>query len=152
MLQEERERVRAQKQTVSESAETDKVKISLERDAALAEARDTKQQLTAALADLSMAKADAQRALESSGNLQYALEAFQAEREAELGILEEQRLADQSAVQAAHATAVQALKEAHEAQTNQVQLAGDTAVKNVMEDVNSLESKVEVRGCARLYG
>ena len=80
MLQEERDRVRAQKKSVTESAQTNTAKIASDRDSALAECRDLQQQLTATLADLNVAQADTARGVTASGNLQYALEAFQAEQ------------------------------------------------------------------------
>jgi len=143
LLKEERERDRAHKQSTTESLETNQAMVANERDAALAEARDLQQQLAAARADLDVARADVERAATSSGNLQYALEAFQAERDAEIGIMEEQRKEQEEGTAAAHAAAILAINETNQAHMNQIQQAADSAVKNVMAEVNSLETKCE---------
>lgn len=144
MLMEERDRDRFQKQSAVESAESNISKTATERDASLAKAIDYEQQLTAALADLKLARSDTERVMTANINLQNALEAFQSEREAEIGILEEQRVAVEEATAAAHAAAIEATHEANEAQMRALQMAADAAVTNVMEEVRSLEGKVEV--------
>jgi hypothetical protein len=143
MLREERDRERAKRQNVVESAITSHSQVESERDAALAEVRDLKQQLTAALADLEVANADKARILTANNNLQYALEAFQDERQAEMVLLEEQRKEAEEAINAAHAAAMEATCQVHQGEMKHVQYASDSAVKNVMQEVHELEANLE---------
>lgn len=76
-------------------------------------------------------------------NLQMALESFQSERDAELGLLEEQRREAEEATAAAHAAALEATHEAHEAHIRDIQSAADMAVRHSMDEIKQLESKLE---------
>ena len=144
MIKEEQERDQVQIKSATESATSNHVKAASERDAARAAARDLEQQLAAALADLDLARADRDRAVTASSNMQNALEAFQIEREAETAILEEQRRDAEVAAAAAHAAVLEATIEADEAKMREVQIAADKAVTNIMEEVNDLEQRVNV--------
>ena len=116
-----------------------------ERDVAMATVRDLERQLKAVLADLEMAKADADRITMANINLQSALEAFQSERDAEMQMVQEQRDEAELATAASHAAAIEATREANEIRMREVQMAADAAVKNVMTEVHELEAKLEVR-------
>jgi hypothetical protein len=144
MLKEARDRDRAQIESTTSSASENQTKIASSRDAARAEAQDMERQLAATLADLELARADYNRAMLSSANLQRALEAFQNEREAETGILEEQARSSEEATAAAHAATLTATVEANEAQMKAVQYAADAAIRNIMDEVKTLEQTVQV--------
>lgn len=126
-----------------DSAISNKTQIESERDFALSELKDTKYQLTAALGDLEIARSDNTRIMTANENLQSALEAFQDEREAEMRMIDEQRMEEGQAVNAAHETAMNALKQMHENEMHQVQKASDNAVKNVMGEMELLEDQLE---------
>jgi hypothetical protein len=142
MLKEKQDREQAKSLAVAEGLETNKVNLQVERDAALARVRDLEQQLTAALADVEIARADTDRVMTSNSNLQRALESFQAEREAELGMLEDERRSAEESMAAAHAAAIQATDEANEARMKEIQFAADKAVKNCMDEIKNLEAKL----------
>lgn len=152
MLKEERNRERAHRENAAVDAESNQAELVAERDVALSTARDVERQLTAALADLDIAKADADRIMMANVNLQSALEAFQSEREAEMGLVQEQRVEAEEATAAAHAAAIEATHEANEARMREVQMAAGAAVKNVMKEVHELEGKLEVRSIALVSG
>eukprot|EP00978_Attheya_sp_CCMP212_P004332 scaffold9459_cov45-Attheya_sp.AAC.2 len=143
MLKEARDRDRAQIESTTSSASENQTKIASSRDAARAEAQDMERQLAATLADLELARADYNRAMLSSANLQRALEAFQNEREAETGILEEQARSSEEATAAAHVATLTATVEANEAQMKAVQYAADAAIRNIMDEVKTLEQTVQ---------
>jgi GRAB domain/GRIP domain len=143
MLKEDNEREKAKRQNVAASAETTSAQLIVDRDAALAEVQDLKQQLTAALADIEVCKSDAERVMLANSNLQSALEAFQMEREAELSIWEENKVADEKALLAAHQVALDAERQTHEAQIELIQKASDAAIRNSMNEIKLLEEKVE---------
>lgn len=145
MLKEARDRERAHRENAAVDAESNQAELVAERDVALSTARDLERQLKAALADLDIAKADADRIMMANVNLQSALEAFQSERDAEMSMIEEQRAEAEQATAAAHAAAIEATRETNEARMREVQMAADAAVKNVMREVNELEAKLEVR-------
>lgn len=113
-----------------------------ERDSAIAQVQDLQQQLAAVFADLEIAKSDLERALLSRNNLQVALESFQGEREAELALMEEQRLEAEQTIRAAHAAAMDAMREANEAHLREIQMAADASVRHSMEEIQNLESKL----------
>jgi chromosome segregation ATPase len=113
-----------------------------ERDSAIAQVQELQQQLAAVQADLEIAKSDLERALLSRNNLQVALESFQGEREAELAMMEEQRLEVEQSTRAAHAAAMDAMREANEALLREIQMAADASVRHSMEEIQSLESKL----------
>lgn len=145
MLKEARDRERANRQNAAVDAESSQAELLAERDVALSTARDIERQLTATLADLDIAKADADRIMMANVNLQNALEAFQSERDAEMNLIQDQRVDAEEATAAAHAAAIEATHEANEARMREVQMAADAAVKNVMREVHELEEKLEVR-------
>ena len=142
MLKEARERERLHRETAAVNAESSQAELEAESDAALSTARDLEHQLMAALADLEVARFDTERIMLGNSNLQSALEAFQNEREAEMAILDEQRMAAEEATAAAHAAAIQATHEANKTRMREVQMAADAAVKNVMAEVQTLERKL----------
>ena len=145
MLQEDLDRERNKNQSVAASAESNYVQIQSERDAALATARELKSQMEALRADLHVAKADYDRIVQANTNLQQALESFQSERDAELNMLEEQRLESEQALVESHKTSLEATKQAHKFQLEEVQQAADAAVRNSMLEIQSLEEKLESR-------
>jgi GRIP domain/GRAB domain len=144
MLKEDNEREKAKRQNVAASAESTSAHLIAERDAALSEVHDLKQQLAAALADVDVCKSDMERITIGNNNLQSALEAFQMEREAELAIWEENKQADEKALQAAHEAKLEATRQVNEAQMQLIQNAADAAVRNTMTDIKLLEEKVEM--------
>lgn len=143
MLKEDQQRERAQSQSVAENASTNTAKISTERDAALAEVSSLRQQLAAAQADIEIAQQDAARAQKASENLQMALESMQAERDAELSLLEDQRRAAEEATAAAHAAALEATHEANEARIREVQAEAEARLIETREEMRKLEEKLE---------
>lgn len=145
MLKEARDRERAHRENAAVDAESNQAELVAERDVALATVRDLERQLTAAVADLDIAKADADRIMMATVNLQSALEAFQSERDAEMQMVQEQCAEAEAATAAAHAAAIEATHQANEARMREVQMAADAAVKNVMAEVHELEAKLEVR-------
>jgi hypothetical protein len=140
MLREDRDRERTKNQSVVQSTITSHSQVESERDSALAEVRDLKQHLTAALADLEIARADQERILTANSNLQSALEAFQDERQAEMSLVDEQRMEAEEAIKCAHAGAVEALKQTHAEEIRQVQLAAEASVKHAMEETRELQA------------
>jgi chromosome segregation ATPase len=144
MLREDRERERSKSQSAVVSAITSHSMLESERDAALADVQDLKQQLAAATADLEVAKSDKSRIMTANNNLQAALEAFQDERQAEMELVDEQTREAEDAIVSAHAAAMDAARQAHEAEMKLVQNAADVAVKNVMDEVHTLERNVEM--------
>jgi chromosome segregation ATPase len=143
MLREDYEREKSKKKSFAASAESSTAQLESERDVAQAGVHDLRQQLSAALADIEVARSDTSRVMMGNNNLQSALEAFQSEREAELSMLEEQRLEAEQATAAAHAAALEATREANEARVREIQQAADAAVKNSMNEVEQLEAKLE---------
>lgn len=133
MLREERDRERAKNQSVVKSTMTSHSQVESERDCAIAEVRDLKQQLAAVIADLEISRTDRERLLTANHNLQSALEAFQDERQAEIKILEEQRLESEVAINAAHAEAVEIIKHTHCEDIRRVELLAEDNLRKVME-------------------
>lgn len=144
MLKEDNEREKAKRQNVAASAESTSAQLIADRDAALADVQDLKQQLAASRADFEICKSDSERLIIANNNLQAALEAFQMEREAELAIWEENKAADEQALVAAHEVALDAANQTHKAQLETLQKVADAAVKNSMNEVKMLEEKIEM--------
>lgn len=144
LLKEDNEREKAKRQNVAASAESTNAQLVADRDSALAEVQDLKQQLAAALADVEMAKADSERLTIASNNLQGALESFQMERDAEYAIWQENKVSDEAALEAAHSAALAAMIQMHETQMQRVQEVSDAAVMNSMKEIKQLEAKVEM--------
>ena len=147
MLKEARDRERAHRESAAVNAESSQAELEAERDAALSTARDLERQLTATFADLEIARSDTERVMMANVNLQCALEAFQREREAEMNLLNGQRVEDEEATAAAHAAAIEAMHEANDARMREVKMAADVAIKNIMAEVQELQEKLEVRRC-----
>ena len=143
MLKETRDRELAKSQSTVADVTTHKSNLEMERNTALARARDLDQQLTVALADVEVARSDAQRAMTSNANLQRALESFQSEREAELGMLEEAKHRDEKAAAAAHAAAIQATYDANETKIREVKYAADTAIKKLNTELQVLKGRIQ---------
>lgn len=143
MLREERNRERTKNQAVMDSAMSSRTQLETERDNALSELRDSKQQLAATLGDLEVSRADYSRILMANENLQSALEAFQDERRAEMEMIDEQRRESEEALKSAHATATSAMKQIHENEMYEIQKASDNAVKNVMHEMELVEGNLE---------
>ena len=127
----------------TEKFENTHAQIELERDEALAEVQALRAQLAAAEADLAVAKADADRIMVANDNLQSALESFQNEREAELAMVEEQRLDSEEQLKAAHNASLEATKQMHAAQVREVQAKADDEIRTVMMKVQKLEAQAE---------
>jgi GRIP domain/GRAB domain len=144
MLKEDNEREKAKRQNVTASAESTNAQLVADRDSALAEVEDLKQQLAAALADVEIAKADSERIMTANNNLQEALEAFQMERDAEYAIWQENKESDEAAIKAAHSAALAATIQMRDNQMQRVQEAADAAIKNNMKEIKQLEDKVEM--------
>uniref|UniRef100_A0A7S0TDE5 GRIP domain-containing protein n=1 Tax=Pseudo-nitzschia delicatissima TaxID=44447 RepID=A0A7S0TDE5_9STRA len=143
MLREERNRERTKNQAVMDSAMSSRTQLETERDNALSELRDSKQQLAATLGDLEISRADYSRIIMANENLQSALEAFQDERRAEMEMIDEQRRESEEALKSAHATATSAMKQIHENEMYEIQKASDNAVKNVMHEMELVEGNLE---------
>jgi len=143
MLKEERNRESLKNQAVMDSAMTSHTQLEMERDNALSELKDSKQQLGATIGDLEIARADYSRIIVANENLQSALEAFQDERAAEMEMIEEQRHESEEALKTAHATATSALKQIHENEMYEIQKASDNAVKNVMHEMELVETNLK---------
>lgn len=143
MLKEDHSREKAKVQNVAASTESITAHLESERDEALARGHDLQLQLSAALADLDIAKSDVERTMISNGNLQAALEAFQNEREAEVAMLEESRREQEEVMSAAHAAALDATHEANQAEIRQIQRVADAAVTHSMDEIKRLEDKLE---------
>jgi GRAB domain/GRIP domain len=144
MLKEDHNREKAKIQTVAASAESSTAQLESERDEALSKVHDLQLQLSAAIADIDVAKSDVQRIMIANGNLQAALESFQSERDAEMTMLEEKRYEDELAMTATHAVAIDAIREANQAEIRQLQRVSDAAIMNSMEEIKRLEEKLEM--------
>lgn len=143
MLKEDHNREKAKVQTFTESAESNSAQLETERDEALAKVQDMQLQLSAALADVEVARSDTERVMNANSNLQAALESFQNEREAEIEMLEGIRREQEEATAAAHAASVQATYETHQVEMRQIQAASDEAIQNSMEEIKRMEEKLE---------
>jgi len=143
MLKEDHNREKAKVQNVSASAQSNTAQLEAERDEAIAKVQDMQLQLSAALADVDVARSDTERVMTANNNLQAALEAFQNEREAEMAMLEENRREQEEATAAAHAAALEATYEAHQDDIRQIQQASEAEVQKSMEKIKSLEEKLE---------
>jgi chromosome segregation ATPase len=143
MLREDYNREKSKNTGHRASAESNTAQLETDRDAAQAGVQDLRQQLAAALADVEVARSDTNRVMTGNNNLQTALEAFQSEREAELSMLEEQKLEAEHATEAAHAAALEATRDASDATVREIQQASNAAVKNSMNEVEQLEAKLE---------
>ena len=143
MLKEDHSREKAKVQQYSASAESNTAQLEAERDEAMAKLRDMQLQLSAALADVEVARSDTERVMKANNNLQAALEAFQNEREAEMAMVEESQRDREEATAAAHAAALEATHEAHQAELRQIQQVADAAVSNSMDEIKLLEEKLE---------
>lgn len=131
MLREERDRERAQNSSVVQTTITSHSQVEAERDSAIAEARDLKQQLSALSGDLSILRADQERLLTANTNLQTALEAFQDERQAEIKMLEDQRMESENAIAAANAEALTVMREAHAQELRIAELKAQEALERI---------------------
>lgn len=140
MLEEERLRERSALESAQDKTSEDYAQVLNERDAANATVRNLEQQLVAARADLELAHTDRDRAVTANDNLTMALEAFQSERESEISLLTEQRIADEEAVKAAHQASLEAMKEANAAQMRDVQYAADKSVQNQLAEMDRMET------------
>lgn len=143
LLKEERDREALKASTLQESKESNQAVLTAELNAARAEVLDLEQRLTALQADLDVARADKDRAIMASSNLQRAMEAFESEREAEIEILEESRKSSEEAILAAHDLALQALKKDNDRIIEEMQIASNKAITNMMEEIKDMERKQE---------
>lgn len=143
MLKEDHSREKAKIQTVAASAESSTVQLESERDEALAKVHDLQIQLSAAFADLQIAKSDAERIMQANVNLQSALEAFQNERDAEMAMMEENQREREKLLAAKHAAILDATHEVNQAEIRQMQQVSDAALVNSMEEIKKLEDKLE---------
>lgn len=143
LVREERDRERAKNHSMVQSTESSNAQLETERDSALAEARDVQQQLTAALADLDVAKADQERILTANNNLQAALEAFQDERQAEMKLIDEQRAESEEALRSAHAASMEALKQTHAQEIRNLQFSAEESLKQAQNETKLVMAKVD---------
>lgn len=141
MMREDRDRDLAKIQTVTQTTSATSAQLESERAALTAEVHDLKRQLTAAHADIDMARADTERVITANANLQHALEAFQSERDAELALLEDQRRDMEEAIAAAHAAALEATHEANEAAIRRMKVETNEEVAKIRLEVKKLEEK-----------
>ena len=114
-----------------------------ERDAAKAEALDLEHRFAALQGDLEVLRSDYSRSQTANTNLHRAMETFQSERDAELGMLEESRMDAEDALKSCHELALEAMREENETIINQVQEASNKAVRNMMDEMSVLELKQE---------
>lgn len=143
MLREERDRERAKNQSVVESTMTSHSQIEAERDSAVAEVRNLKQQLAAALADMEVLKMDNERILTANTNLQNALEAFQDERQAEIALGDEQRREAEEVLRNAHAAAMEIAEHRHREEINKLQFAADQSIQLVREEIQEVKDRMQ---------
>uniref|UniRef100_A0A7S4VKR7 GRIP domain-containing protein n=2 Tax=Ditylum brightwellii TaxID=49249 RepID=A0A7S4VKR7_9STRA len=143
MLKETVERDRVIHETKNATANTDLTNLTSDRDEARAEVLDLKSRLAAALADLDIARTDADRATTASSNLQMALEAFQSEREAEMAMWEEQKRTSEEVEREKNRVAMEASKQENERIMQEVQMAANKAVKNSIEEIERTEHTVQ---------
>jgi len=144
LLEEERRREKALLESANEESSENYVAVSSERDAAKAQVQDLERQLAAAHADVEIANSDKNRALLASENLQRALEAIQSERDSEIALLMEQRVAAEEAMSTAHAVEVEAIREANASQMKDVQYAADKSVQNSLVEMDKMETTIQV--------
>ena len=142
-LEQTRQQEKEQREAAASTAANDLAGIEAARDEALARCRDLEQQLTAALADVDVARADADRVMLGNANLNKALAGFQAEREAEMALWEEQRQSQEEATAAVHATTLQATKAAHEQVLANVKAAADQTIRSIQAKVVQLEKALD---------
>jgi hypothetical protein len=133
-----------QSQSAAQSAETNTVQLISARDAALSQVQDLQRQLSAATADLEIARADTDRAVLGNQNLQLALEAIQNERETEIQMWEEQKQHQEEATAAAHAAALEATYEANEAQLRQMEATSQARLRQSQKEIADLEHKLDL--------
>ncbi|KAL3940614.1 MAG: hypothetical protein SGARI_000898, partial [Bacillariaceae sp.] len=143
MVKEDLTRERTKNQSVVDSAITSHSQVESERDSALSELRDLKQQLAAVNADLEVARADNTRIMTANNNLQSALEAFQDERQAEMSMIDEQRLESEEALKSAHEASLSALRQTHDAQIYDVQKAAAKTMETMKGEMELLEGQIE---------
>jgi chromosome segregation ATPase len=142
-LKDEKDRESAEIQSKADNLETNKSAVQADLDAALATIRDLEHQLSAASADIEVAKADMQRAMLGNENLSRALESFQSEHDAEMSLLDEQRTSSEEMIAAAHAASIQATHEANNVRMREVQYAADKAVQNIMQQLQMIQAELE---------
>mmetsp|Transcript_19315 Transcript_19315/g.22225 ORF Transcript_19315/g.22225 Transcript_19315/m.22225 type:complete len:295 (+) Transcript_19315:212-1096(+) len=138
-------RARDQQEQSAQMNKSEIKKISSECDAAKQEARESQQQLHATKADLEIAWSDYERVLTANDNLQQALEAFQAERDAEALLYDEQMENKELATSAAHMAALIFLEEANALEMKAVQTASDKAISKVMAEIRLVEQDMEMQ-------
>lgn len=138
-------RARDQQEQSAQMNKTQIKQLSSECDAAKQEARDSQQQLHATKADLEIAWSDYERVLTANDNLQQALEAFQAERDAEALLYGEQMENKELATSAAHMAALISLEEANKLEMKVVQTASDKAISNMMAEIRLVEQDMEMQ-------
>lgn len=143
MLKEDRERERAKIQSLTATTSETSAQLEAQRDALAAEVQDLKRQVTAAYADVDIARSDMERVMIANVNLQNALEAFQNERDAELALLEEQKRSGEEATAAAHAAAMRATHEVHDLELKQIAYAKEEEIARIRAEVKKLEDKNE---------
>ena len=143
LMKEAHEREMHKSKSNSKNTASNLQKIMSERDAAIQEGEDAKRQLAQVIADLELSQKDHHHALLSCENMQRAIEAFQAERDAENALMEEQRADAEAAMKAAHAASLDALKRSNDMKVQDVERAANNAVRNSMNEIAELEQKVE---------
>ena len=143
MLKEQHEREKAKVWSAAESAASNTEQLETQRGELAAKVHDLERQLAASVADVELARADMERVMISNANLQSALEAFQNEREAELGLMDEQRAEAEVAAAAAHAAALDAAHEVHEAQIRQIKSDADQQLADYTQKIKEHSEKNE---------
>eukprot|EP00956_Cyclotella_meneghiniana_P019384 scaffold33193_cov70-Cyclotella_meneghiniana.AAC.1 len=143
LLEEERLREKALLESANEATSENFIQVSHERNAAKAKVQDLEQRIAAAYADVQIANTDRDRALMASENLQRALEAIQSERDSEIALLMEQRVAAEEAMEAAHAVEVESLRQANASQMKDVQYAADKSVQNSLVEMDKMEATIQ---------
>jgi dGTP triphosphohydrolase len=144
LLEEERRREKALLQSVNEESSENFIQVSSERDAAKAQVQDLEQQLAAAHADVEIANSDKNRALLASENLQRALEAIQSERDSEIALLMEQRVAAEEAMAGAHAVEIDSIRQANATMMKDVEYAAEKSVQNSLVEMDKMEVTIQV--------
>ncbi|GMH80173.1 hypothetical protein TrLO_g11622, partial [Triparma laevis f. longispina] len=114
-----------------------------ERDDAEGRANEMRSRLVATSADLDIARNEAQQAQDSSNNLQMAMSKLQGEREAELGMMEQQRLDSLYAEQESWRTKLSAVTRLHEGEKQEIAAKHEGGLKAQVEKYKKQEARLD---------
>ncbi|GMH98065.1 hypothetical protein TrST_g10764 [Triparma strigata] len=114
-----------------------------ERDDAEGRANEMRSRLVATSADLDIARTEAQQAQDSSNNLQMAMSKLQDERDAELGMMEQQRLDSLTAEQESWRTKLAATARLHEGEVQEIEAKHQEDLKAQQERYKKQEARLD---------